>query len=189
MDAFNWKFNLWLRRNYWKFTCHSLWKYVLNGLVLLCPPKCLFLKCLLCQNVYSHDVYYGNLQDRADDHARFSNLRSPVCIVLTFLPARDNLKTVWIWIKTVKTVGLIRIQTVCHSDGIPENSVEKNMTMVIMLTLYLLVTVCKLVVTRSGTSKWLCWVWSGSKMVWQSGIPEKFIRVTSIKGYDWSTII
>ena len=104
-------------------------------------------------NVYSHDVYYGNLQDRADVHARFSNLRSPVCMVLTFLPARDNLKTVWIWIKTVKTVGLIRIQTVCHSDGIPENSFEKNMTMVIMLTLYLLVTVCKLVVTRSGTSK------------------------------------
>ena len=157
--------------------------------MLLCPPKCLFLKCLLCQNVYSHDVYYGNLQDRADVHARFSNLRSPVCIVLTFSPARDNLKTVWIWIKTVKTVGLIRIQTVCHSDGIPENSLEKIMTMVIMLTLYLLVTVCKLVVTRSGTSKWLCWVWSGSKMVWQSGIPEKVIRVTSIKGYDWSTII
>ena len=104
-------------------------------------------------NVYSHDVYDGNLQDRADVHARFSNLRSPVCIVLTFLPARDNLKTVWIWIKTVKTVGLIRIQTVCHSDGIPENSLQKNMTMVIMLTLYLLVTVCKLVVTRSGTSK------------------------------------
>ena len=189
MDAFDWKFNLWLGRNYWKFTSHSLWKYVLNGLVLLCPPKCLFLKCLLCQNVYSHDVYYGNLQDRADVHARFSNLWSPVCIVLTFLPARDNLKTVWIWIKTVKTVGLIRIQTVCHSDGIPENSLEKIMTMVIMLTLYLLITVCKLVVTRSGTSKWLCWVWSGSKMVWQSGIPEKFIRVTSIKGYDWSTII
>ena len=94
--------------------------------MLLCPPKCLFLKCLLCQNVYSHDVYYGNLQDRADVHARFSNLRSPVCIVLTFLPARDNLTTVWIWIKTVKTVGLIRIQTVCHSDGIPENSLEKN---------------------------------------------------------------
>ena len=120
--------------------------------MLLCPPKCLFLKCLLCQNVYSHDVYYGNLQDRADVNARFTNLRSPVCIVLTFLPARDNLKTVWIWIRTVKTVGLIRIQTVCHSDGIPENSLEKIMTMVIMLTLYLLVTVCKLVVTRSGTS-------------------------------------
>ena len=96
--------------------------FFVDGLVLLCPPKCLFLKCLLCQNVYSHDVYYGNLQDRADVHARFSNLRSPVCIVLTFLPARDNLKTVWIWIKTVKTLGLIRIQTVCHSDGIPENS-------------------------------------------------------------------
>ena len=116
MDAFNRKFNLWLGRNYWKFTSHSLWKYVLNGLVLLCPPKCLFLKCLLCQNVYSHDVYYGNLQDWADVHARFSNLRSPVCIVLTFLPARDNLKTVWIWIKTVKTVGLIRIQTVCQDS-------------------------------------------------------------------------
>ena len=140
-------------------------------------------------NPTSFSQGYGNLQDWADVHARFSNLRSPVCIVLTFLPARDNLKTVWIWIKTVKTVGLIRIQTVCHSDGIPENSLEKIMTMVIMFTLYLLVTVCKLVVTRSGTSKWLCWVWSGSKMVWQSGIPEKFIRVTSIKGYDWSTII
>ena len=166
MDAFNWKFNLWLGRNYWKFTSHSLWKYVLNGLVLLCPPKCLFLKCLLCQNVYSHDVYYGNLQDRADVHARFSNLRSPVCIVLTFLPARDNLKTVWIWIMTVKTVGLIRIQTVCHSDGIPENSLEKIMTMVIMLTLYLQ-TGCNQIRNIKMTLLGLIWIQNGLT-VWYS---------------------
>ena len=72
---------------------------------------------------------------------------------INLLPARDNLKTVLIWIRTVKTVGLITIQTVCHSDGIPEDSLEKIKYDNGMLTLYLLVTVCKLVVTRSGTSK------------------------------------
>ena len=141
-------------------------------------PKCLFPWCLLWQ-----------LARPGRCPCPFQQSPIPSMHRINLLPARDNLKTVWIWIKTVKTVGLIRIQTVCHSDGIPENSLEKIMTVVIMLTLYLLVTVCKLVVTRSGTSKWLCWVWSGSKLVWQSGIPEKFIRVTSIKGYDWSTII
>ena len=138
--------------------------------MLLCPPKCLFLKCLLCQNVYSHDVYYGNLQDRADVHARFTNLRSPVCIVLTFLPARDNLKTVWIWIKTVKTVGLIRIQTVCHSDGIPENSLEKIMTIVNfnpLSTSYSLQTGCNQIRNIKMTLLGLIWIQNGLT-IWYS---------------------